>query len=43
MNMTRYMLTFFVLGVYLFFYTPIIILVLYSFNQVEFPDVWKGF
>ncbi len=29
--------------VYLFLYTPIIILVLYSFNQGGFPDAWKGF
>ncbi len=37
------MLTFFVLGIYLFLYTPIIVLVLYSFNQGGFPDVWQGF
>ncbi|MBP6892283.1 ABC transporter permease [Candidatus Babeliales bacterium] len=43
MNMTKSMLTFFVLGVYLFLYTPIIVLVLYSFNQGGFPDVWQGF
>ena len=43
MNMTKSMLTFFVLGIYLFLYTPIIVLVLYSFNQGGFPDVWQGF
>lgn len=29
--------------VYIFLYTPIIILILYSFNQGGFPDAWKGF
>ena len=29
--------------VYLFLYTPIIVLVLYSFNQGGFPDIWRGF
>ena len=43
MNMTKSMLAFFVMGIYLFLYTPIIVLVLYSFNQGGFPDVWQGF
>lgn len=41
--MTKSMLVFFTLGVYLFLYTPVIVLVLYSFNQGGFPDVWQGF
>ena len=36
------MLTTFVSGVYLFLYVPIIILVLFSFNDSAFPYFWKG-
>ncbi len=43
MKKTKSMLALFVMGVYFFLYTPIMILVLYSFNQGGFPDVWQGF
>ena len=43
MNMAKVTLAFFVLGVYLFLYTPIMVLVLYSFNQGGFPEAWQGF
>lgn len=33
----------FVLGVYLFFYLPILILVIYSFNSSRINAVWTGF
>lgn len=29
--------------VYVFLYLPIIVLILYSFNQGGFPDIWRGF
>ena len=41
--MTKSMLVFFSVFVYLFLYTPVIVLVLYSFNKGGFPDVWQGF
>lgn len=40
---SKSLLTIFVGLVYLFLYTPIIVLVLYSFNQGGFPDIWRGF
>lgn len=43
MNIARVRLSLFVGLVYLFLYTPIIVLVLYSFNKGGFPDAWKGF
>lgn len=43
MNMSRSMLSIFVTAVYIFLYTPIAVLVLYSFNQGGFPEVWQGF
>ena len=39
----RYGISLFVAGIYLFLYVPIIILVLFSFNNSTFPYVWKGF
>lgn len=30
-------------SVYIFLYMPLIVLVLYSFNQGGFPDIWRGF
>ena len=33
----------FVLLTYLFLYLPIFVLIVYSFNQGGFPDVWSGF
>ncbi|MBM17565.1 MAG: spermidine/putrescine ABC transporter permease [Epsilonproteobacteria bacterium] len=30
-------------AVYIFLYTPIIVLILYSFNKGGFPDIWRGF
>lgn len=32
-----------VASVYVFLYMPIIVLILYSFNQGGFPDAWRGF
>ncbi|MBI2352920.1 ABC transporter permease [Candidatus Dependentiae bacterium] len=29
--------------IYVFLYMPLIVLVLYSFNQGGFPDIWRGF
>ena len=43
MNLSKYGLPFFVACIYLFLYTPIMVLVLYSFNQGGFPDAWQGF
>jgi len=43
MNISRSMLPIFTGCVYLFLYTPIIVLVLYSFNKGGFPDAWQGF
>lgn len=43
MNLTRSALMIFVASVYVFLYTPIMVLVLYSFNQGGFPDSWQGF
>jgi len=33
----------FVAGVYLFLYTPIVVLVIFSFNSASFPAPWSGF
>ncbi|MDF2577495.1 MAG: potI [Chlamydiales bacterium] len=33
----------FVFLTYLFLYLPIVVLVVFSFNQAPFPDAWKGF
>ncbi|MBP9764847.1 ABC transporter permease [Candidatus Babeliales bacterium] len=43
MNVSKSTLPIFVGLVYLFLYTPIMVLVLYSFNQGGFPDAWTGF
>jgi spermidine/putrescine transport system permease protein len=43
MNISKSMLPIFACCVYLFLYTPIIVLVLYSFNKGGFPDAWQGF
>lgn len=43
MNISKSTLPIFAGFVYLFLYIPIIVLVLYSFNQGGFPDAWKGF
>lgn len=43
MNISRLRLPIFAGLVYLFLYTPIIVLVLYSFNKGGFPDAWQGF
>jgi len=40
---SKSMLPIFAGCVYLFLYTPIIVLVLYSFNKGGFPDAWQGF
>ena len=42
-NFSRSMLTSLVAAVYIFLYTPIAVLILYSFNQGGFPDAWTGF
>jgi len=42
-NISRLFLALFVGIIYLFLYTPIIILILYSFNEGGFPDAWTGF
>jgi spermidine/putrescine transport system permease protein len=43
MQVSKSMLPIFVSLVYLFLYTPIVVLVLYSFNKGGFPDAWQGF
>lgn len=40
---TRYLFPLFVGFTYLFLYVPIIILVVFSFNNSNFPYVWQGF
>ncbi len=40
---TYYILPVFVTCMYLLLYIPIIILILFSFNNSNFPYVWKGF
>lgn len=40
---SRLLLALFVAGAYLFLYTPIAILVIYSFNNEPFPAAWTGF
>ena len=42
-NLSKTFWTIFISLVYIFLYTPIIILILYSFNQGGFPDIWRGF
>ena len=45
-EVSRFSRTFFltiVASVYVFLYLPIIVLILYSFNQGGFPDIWRGF
>ncbi|MCX5924433.1 MAG: ABC transporter permease [Candidatus Dependentiae bacterium] len=42
-SFSKTMLAIFVASVYIFLYTPIMVLVLYSFNQGGFPDAWQGF
>ncbi|MEI7580362.1 MAG: ABC transporter permease [bacterium] len=39
----RYLNPLFVLGVYLFLYLPIVVLVVFSFNDGDFAGGWKGF
>jgi len=39
---SHYLLSLFVMGMYLFLYVPIIILVLFSFNNSLLPYEWKG-
>lgn len=43
MQISKAMLPIFVGLVYLFLYTPIMVLILYSFNNGGFPEVWQGF
>ncbi|HZW61978.1 MAG TPA: ABC transporter permease [Candidatus Babeliales bacterium] len=42
-SMSYYCFTFFIALMYLFLYVPIIVLVLFSFNDSTFPYIWKGF
>ena len=32
-----------VAATYVFLYMPLVVLILYSFNQGGFPDAWRGF
>lgn len=43
MDISKSALSLFVASVYIFLYTPIMVLVLYSFNQGGFPETWQGF
>lgn len=43
MDISKSALSLFVASVYIFLYTPIMVLVLYSFNQGGFPESWQGF
>lgn len=43
MQKKHYFLSFFVFCMYLFLYVPIIVLVLFSFNNSLLPYAWKGF
>lgn len=40
---SKFFLTFLVASIYLFLYTPIFVLVLFSFNNAKFPAPWVGF
>lgn len=40
---TRFLSGTFVFFLYVFFYTPIIILIVFSFNNARFPSPWVGF
>lgn len=42
-SFSRHYMPFFVATVYLFLYVPIVILIIFSFNNAAFPYVWKGF
>lgn len=42
-KLSRLISTIYLVGVYAFFYAPIIILVAYSFNQSAYSMVWHGF
>jgi spermidine/putrescine transport system permease protein len=43
MNIAKSLLPLFAGLVYAFLYMPIMVLILYSFNQGGFPDAWQGF
>src|SRR3990167_4706730 len=43
MDISKSALSLFVASVYIFLYAPIMVLVLYSFNQGGFPEAWQGF
>lgn len=40
---SRYAMPLFIAGIFCFLYIPIVVLVLFSFNDSAFPYVWKGF
>lgn len=40
---SRHLFLLLIATTYAFLYTPLIVLILYSFNQGGFPDIWRGF
>lgn len=43
MNIRRVSANFYLTLIYLFFYIPIVILIIYSFNKAQYSLVWSGF
>src|SRR3990167_3588910 len=43
MVMNKYIPSTYLFLIYLFFYIPIMVLIIYSFNQAQFSLVWHGF